>query len=281
MELDVICFAHAVSAEIVLNPSISAGAGEYRASLLKPSMERDAKLRQTFQYSAPPGGSRPPTAGQTARDGPVRFDALDNAKDLREALAVAEATMTQQTDPVHVYDLKETAARKTQELIENDRLVSSSRCSTNCLRFCVTVARQAHTIYPLPPALPRRSCITRYTRRRMWKTARLNARGPVLWSSFTALLMELCMFTRGQPPTQGSIRFVPLAYACVLVLRFTAPSEGIFPFCECGVLISAICLIEVASSATCSALSMVVVVGTVCTVDFPAPLPTSGTSRRN
>ncbi len=111
------------------------GAGEYRSQLLLPSLRRDEKMRQMMSNKVTTtnnlskqitntitGGVAPGPAWATVRDGHVPGG--DNQTNLVDALAVAEATMVS-SEPVHVYDLKETAARKTQELIEKEKMVSS------------------------------------------------------------------------------------------------------------------------------------------------------------
>jgi hypothetical protein len=95
-----------------------AGAGDYMATILKPALEREARERTRFEQTqnAPVGGG--PAAVPRFR---VATDE-DKEQTLREQLARAEATMVA-SEPVHFYDLKETAARKTQELIERDKQI--------------------------------------------------------------------------------------------------------------------------------------------------------------
>jgi len=106
------------------------GAGEYRSQLLLPSLQRDAKMRDIAQRTtniknmnmtntANKLGSG--AAWNTVREGQIPGG--DNNVSLPDALAIAEATMVA-SEPVHVYDLKETAARKTQELIEKEKMVN-------------------------------------------------------------------------------------------------------------------------------------------------------------
>ncbi len=97
---------------------ISSYFSDYMATILKPALEREARERTRFEQTqnAPFGGG--PSAVPRFR---VATDE-DKEQTLREQLARAEATMVA-SEPVHFYDLKETAARKTQELIEKDRQI--------------------------------------------------------------------------------------------------------------------------------------------------------------
>jgi hypothetical protein len=104
-----------------------AGAGEYRSQLLRPSIQRDEKMRQ--QLLAATARARPSTASGGPAWSGRGLDAMraGPSADLQDALQIAEATMVQ-SEPVHCYDLKETAAKKTQELIEREQMVRARSC---------------------------------------------------------------------------------------------------------------------------------------------------------
>jgi hypothetical protein len=114
------------------------GVGDYRSQLLRPALVRDEKQRRvaaameeakaTSLRGTKAGASVPPAwaAAPHPRDVSVKLDALAEGGDLATALALAERTMVE-TEPVHVYDLKETAARKTQELVEREKMVRAAR----------------------------------------------------------------------------------------------------------------------------------------------------------
>jgi hypothetical protein len=59
------------------------------------------------------------------RERPVRMDAADRTADLKQVLQSAEHTINV-TQPVVHHDLHELAAKKTQELVERDKLVSAA-----------------------------------------------------------------------------------------------------------------------------------------------------------
>jgi hypothetical protein len=95
------------------------------ATLLKPAMERDARERTRFaQTQAAPAGGGPSAA-------PRLRVAQDDAheRSLAQQLQRAEATMVA-SEPVHFHDLKESAHRKTQELLAAERAVLHFRAYT-------------------------------------------------------------------------------------------------------------------------------------------------------
>ena len=98
---------------------------EYMATLLKPAMERDARERTRFaQSQAAPSGGGPSAA-------PRLRVAQDDAheRSLAQQLQRAEATMLA-CEPVHFHDLKESADRKTQELLAAERAILHFRAYT-------------------------------------------------------------------------------------------------------------------------------------------------------
>ncbi len=119
------------------------GAGEYRATIGGPALKRDAAMRAmaaratgtaaaAAAAAASPGRATRPATGSTPAwqaAGPVHPDALDAAGaagDLPAALATATQTLAE-AEPRHFYDLKATADKKTQELVEREKMVSRPR----------------------------------------------------------------------------------------------------------------------------------------------------------
>ncbi len=83
---------------------------------------------QLMDAAATAGGQNAPGLRETAASGSRTTTAGGRGGALVETLRNAEAALSQ-TEPVHVHDLKETAAKKTQELLERDRLVGGHfRC---------------------------------------------------------------------------------------------------------------------------------------------------------
>ena len=87
--------------------------------MLKKALEREARERLRFErtQNAPAGGG--PAAAPRVR---VAADHSASERSLREQLARAEAVAVA-SEPVHFYDLKEVAARKTQELVAKEKQV--------------------------------------------------------------------------------------------------------------------------------------------------------------
>ena len=95
------------------------------ATLLKPAMERDARERARFaQTQAAPAGGGPSAAPRLRM---VQDEA--HGRSLSQSLQHASATMSA-SEPVHFHDLKESADRKTQELLAAERALLHFRAYT-------------------------------------------------------------------------------------------------------------------------------------------------------
>jgi hypothetical protein len=106
-------------------PLATMGASAYRAEVQRPGGTHARS--QFFQMDRAPVqvDGRGKATWLPQRERPVRLDAADRSTDLKQVLQSAEHAINA-TQPVVHHDLHELAAKKTQELLERDKLVGSA-----------------------------------------------------------------------------------------------------------------------------------------------------------
>jgi hypothetical protein len=115
----------AAAASATVNTQLfTMGASNYRGEMLRPQSNGDFRLQQYFDYDPHPVvvASRGPPAWMPAAERPPR-DAADRLAEVQQAM---DATAQQVADMERVephFDLHNLAMAKTQELLEQDRMV--------------------------------------------------------------------------------------------------------------------------------------------------------------
>ena len=128
---------------------------------------------------------------------------------MQAVLAQAEARLLDgPTEPVHVYDLRETALKRQADLMEKERMVRGRRDVGARARACAgrTARESGHVTHPpsTPPLLPRKSQVLRfktYTMEAVLHSPIEKERARIMTFTYHIASSTLTVY---EPPQEGS-----------------------------------------------------------------------------